>query len=110
MQQRWDGREKAQHHTVQLVSSDGNLAAPPTGSPIPVAYSDSTPAANQRHSHWFNQEHAMLHYAIVFIVIALIAAVFGFGGIASSAAGIAQILFVLFLILAVGAFFFGRNK
>lgn len=27
----------------------------------------------------------MLHYAIVFLVIALIAAVFGFGGIAASA-------------------------
>ena len=33
----------------------------------------------------------MLHYAVVFLVIALIAAVFGFGGIASSAVGIAQI-------------------
>ena len=38
----------------------------------------------------------MLHYAVVFFVIALIAALFGFGGIAASAAGIAKILFVLF--------------
>ena len=30
----------------------------------------------------------MLHYAVVFFVIALIAALFGFGGIAASAAGI----------------------
>lgn len=37
----------------------------------------------------------MLHYAIVFLVIALIAAVFGFGGIAASAVGIAKILFCL---------------
>lgn len=36
----------------------------------------------------------MLHYAIVFLVIALIAAVFGFGGIAASAVGIAKILFL----------------
>ena len=32
----------------------------------------------------------MLHYAIVFLVIALIAAVFGFGGIAAGAVGIAK--------------------
>ena len=49
----------------------------------------------------------MLHYAVVFFVIALIAAVFGFGGIASSAVGIAQILFMIFLILAVASFLFG---
>ena len=30
----------------------------------------------------------MLHYAVVFLVIALIAALFGFGGIAAGAAGI----------------------
>ena len=36
----------------------------------------------------------MLHYAVVFFVIAIIAAVLGFGGIAGSAAGIAKILFV----------------
>ena len=35
----------------------------------------------------------MLHYAVVFFVIALIAALFGFGGIAAGAAGIAKILF-----------------
>ena len=49
----------------------------------------------------------MLHYAVVFFVIALIAAVFGFGGIASSAVGIAQILFLIFLVLAVASFVFG---
>jgi uncharacterized membrane protein YtjA (UPF0391 family) len=49
----------------------------------------------------------MLHYAVVFFVIALIAAVFGFGGIASSAVGIAQILFMIFLVLAVASFVFG---
>ena len=52
----------------------------------------------------------MLHYAVVFFVIALIAALFGFGGIAGAAAGIAKILFfiglalvVLFLILGAAA-------
>jgi uncharacterized membrane protein YtjA (UPF0391 family) len=46
----------------------------------------------------------MLHYAIVFLVIALIAAVFGFGGIAVGAAGIAKVLFVIFLIGAIVSF------
>lgn len=52
----------------------------------------------------------MLHYAVVFFVIALIAAVFGFGGIAASASGIAQILFFVFIVLAVGSFLFGLIK
>ena len=43
----------------------------------------------------------MLHYAVVFFIIALIAAFFGFGGIAASAVGIATILFYVFLGLAV---------
>jgi uncharacterized membrane protein YtjA (UPF0391 family) len=42
---------------------------------------------------------AMLHYAAVFFVIALIAALFGFTGIAAGAVQIAKILFVIFLIL-----------
>jgi uncharacterized membrane protein YtjA (UPF0391 family) len=53
------------------------------------------------------QETTMLHYAVVFFVIALIAALFGFGGIAAGAAGIAKLLFVLFAILAVASFLFG---
>jgi uncharacterized membrane protein YtjA (UPF0391 family) len=46
----------------------------------------------------------MLHYAIVFLVVAIIAAVLGFGVIAGTAAWIAKILFVVFLILAVVSF------
>ena len=49
----------------------------------------------------------MLHYAVVFFVIALVAALFGFGGIASSAVGIAKILFIVFAVLAVASFLFG---
>ena len=49
-------------------------------------------------------EKSMLHYAVIFFVIALIAAVFGFAGIAAGAAGIAKILFFVFLILAVVSF------
>lgn len=52
----------------------------------------------------------MLHYAVVFFVIALIAALFGFGGIAASAVGIGKILFTVFAILAVASFIFGLIK
>jgi uncharacterized membrane protein YtjA (UPF0391 family) len=53
----------------------------------------------------------MLHYAVVFFIIALIAAFFGFGGIAAGAAGIAKILFVVFLIGALVSLLmsFGRR-
>ena len=46
----------------------------------------------------------MLHYAVVFLVIALIAAVLGFGGIAADAAGIAKTLFFVFVGLSAVAF------
>lgn len=47
---------------------------------------------------------SMLHYALVFLIVAIIAAVLGFGGIAGTAAWIAKILFVAFLILALVSF------
>jgi uncharacterized membrane protein YtjA (UPF0391 family) len=43
----------------------------------------------------------MLHYALVFFLIAVVAAIFGFGGIAAGAVEIAKILFFLFLVLFV---------
>ena len=46
----------------------------------------------------------MLHYAVVFLVIALIAAVLGFGGIAAGAAGIAKLLAFVFVAMAIAAF------
>lgn len=46
----------------------------------------------------------MLHYAIVFLVLALIAALFGFGGIAAGAVEVARMLFFAFLVMAVVAF------
>lgn len=49
----------------------------------------------------------MLHYAVVFFVIALVAALFGFSGIAASAVGIGKILFIVFAVLAVATFLFG---
>ena len=52
----------------------------------------------------------MLHYSVVFLVIALIAAVFGFGGIAAGAVEIAKILFIHFAIMAVVTFVIGLIK
>ncbi len=52
----------------------------------------------------------MLHYAIVFLVIALISALFGFGGIAASAAGIAKLLFFVFIVLAAAGFLLGMKQ
>jgi len=49
----------------------------------------------------------MLHYAVVFFVIALIAALFGFGGIAAGAVGIGKLLFYVFVVLAVASLLYG---
>jgi uncharacterized membrane protein YtjA (UPF0391 family) len=57
-------------------------------------------------------ERAMLYWALMFLVVALVAGVFGFGGIASTATGMAQILFVIALVVfAIGLFagFVRRN-
>jgi uncharacterized membrane protein YtjA (UPF0391 family) len=51
----------------------------------------------------------VLHYAIVFFVIALIAAVFGFAIPAAGAAGIAKILFFAFLVIAIATVLLGRR-
>ena len=52
----------------------------------------------------------MLHYAVVFLVIALIAAVLGYGGIAEGAADVAKLLFFVFAALSAGAFLAGWRK
>jgi uncharacterized membrane protein YtjA (UPF0391 family) len=56
------------------------------------------------------RETAMLHYAIVFFVIALIAALFGFGGIAAGAVEIGKLLFFVFLIIAAVTFVVGLMR
>jgi uncharacterized membrane protein YtjA (UPF0391 family) len=47
---------------------------------------------------------AMLHYAIVFLIIAIIAAVLGFGTLSGIAATVAKVCFVIFLIVAILSF------
>lgn len=51
----------------------------------------------------------MLHYTVIFFVIALIAAVLGFGGIAAGATEIAKILFFVFLVLTIISFLKSKN-
>jgi uncharacterized membrane protein YtjA (UPF0391 family) len=77
---------------------------------------DCFPLATSRYFHRpqaaapIIQGAKMLHYAVVFFVIALIAAFFGFGGIAAGAAGIAKILFIVFLIGAVVTFLMSLGR
>ncbi len=46
----------------------------------------------------------MLHYAVIFLLIAVVAGVLGFGGLAAGAVGIAKVLCFVFLALAVITF------
>ena len=41
----------------------------------------------------------MLHWSLMFLILALIAAVLGFGGLAGAAIGIAKVLFFVFLVV-----------
>jgi len=49
--------------------------------------------------HFRIRSDVMLHWALVFLVVALVAGLFGFTGIYVAAAGIAKVLFFVFLIL-----------
>ena len=62
-------------------------------------------------AEWRSSERGsiMLHYAVVFLLIALVAAVLGFGGLAGAATGIAKILFLVFLVLFIASMVFGRR-
>ena len=84
-----------------------------SGGPSPTAETRLLPHTRSHrdgtlHSHYLGA--LMLHYAVVFFVIALIAAFFGFGGIAVGAAGIAKVLFVVFLIGAVVSFLMSLGR
>ena len=58
-----------------------------------------TPEPLAREDEIVEGENKMLHYALIFFLIAIVAAVLGFGGISVASAGIAKILFVLFLVV-----------
>lgn len=54
----------------------------------------------------------MLHWALVFLVVALIAALLGFGGVAAVSIELARILFGVFLVLFIvtALLYFVRGK
>jgi uncharacterized membrane protein YtjA (UPF0391 family) len=74
-----------------------------------AAHTLLTPWSKTPHGVTNRGESAMLRWAVVFFVVAIIAAIFGFGGIAASAAGIAKVLFVVFLVVAVVSLLLGRR-
>jgi uncharacterized membrane protein YtjA (UPF0391 family) len=58
----------------------------------------------------FAEGDAMLYWAVVFLIIALVAALFGFGGIAAAAVGIARFLFFLFVVIFVVTLILGLAR
>jgi uncharacterized membrane protein YtjA (UPF0391 family) len=54
---------------------------------------------DERPSHLLIGDTVMLHWAIFFLVFALIAAALGFGGLAGTTAYFAKVLLVVFLVL-----------
>jgi uncharacterized membrane protein YtjA (UPF0391 family) len=52
-------------------------------------------------------ENAMLRYAVIFFIVAIIAAVFGFTGIAVGAAEIAKVLFFVFIVIFLATLLIG---
>lgn len=67
----------------------------------------------QFNDFWRTEVGNLLHYAIVFLVVALVAAALGFGGVAGTAMEGARILFwvaiVLFVISLIGGLMRGRS-
>jgi uncharacterized membrane protein YtjA (UPF0391 family) len=55
-------------------------------------------------------DETMLHWSLMFLIIALVAALLGFTGLAGAAAGIAKILFFVFLVVWLVAFITGRRS
>jgi uncharacterized membrane protein YtjA (UPF0391 family) len=51
----------------------------------------------------------MLHWSLMFLVLALIAAILGFGGLAGAAVGIAKVLFFVFLVVWLIGFLNSRR-
>lgn len=88
-----------QYESQALPRTNFNASVPAAVSQCSGDAEAGTPA--------FIQEDAMLRYAVVFFIIALIAAVFGFTGIAAGAAEIAKILFFIFLVIFLATLLIG---
>lgn len=51
----------------------------------------------------------MLHYTLVFVLVAVVAGALGLGGVAFSAMEIARVLFTIFLVMFLLSFIRGRS-
>ena len=52
----------------------------------------------------------LLHWAVIFLVVAIVAALLGFGGVAGTAMAGAKIVFWVAIILAILGFVFGAMR
>jgi len=52
----------------------------------------------------------MLHYALVFLLVAIVCAILGFGVLSAVAATIAKVLFVVFLVIFLVSLITGRRR
>lgn len=52
----------------------------------------------------------MLHWAVIFFIIAILSALFGFSGLAHDTANIAKILAFIGIVLALISFIFHRRR
>lgn len=52
----------------------------------------------------------LLHWALIFLVVAIIAAIFGFGGVAGTAMEGARILFYVAVVLLIISLVFGLMR
>lgn len=52
----------------------------------------------------------LLHWAVVFLIVALVAALLGFGGVAGTAIEGAKIIFWVAIIIAILSFIFGAIR
>src|SRR4051812_25457255 len=93
-----------------LVGFSKEPAKPRKRSAISSKKSDpASPAPYFIQTPKLKPDPAMLHYAIVFLIVAIIAGILGFGGIAGTAAWIAKVLFLVFLVLFLVSLISGRR-
>jgi uncharacterized membrane protein YtjA (UPF0391 family) len=62
------------------------------------------------YAHQLSEDHAMLRWAIAFLLIALIAAFLGFGGVAYLSYDAAKLLIFAFLVVVVLSFIAGALR
>jgi uncharacterized membrane protein YtjA (UPF0391 family) len=67
----------------------------------PKSNEKQSPGASAHESIIRKEVSKMLHWALIFMVIALVAGLLGFTGLAGAAAAIAKVLFIVFLLVCL---------